>query len=226
MIVKADTWFESSDAVRLFPTYVWQTQLAPERHRLIEALILEVFEEKRRNLPPLAPAEAWQSEQALHKLEAFQPLVTCINAAAGNVLRFLRIGTDAVEITGCWANIYAVGACHRIHSHPNNFLSGVYYVSTRPGADTINFHDPRIQTGILRPPVTELTTANTDQVVIRVFDGTLLLFPSYLQHSVDVNRSNDPRVSVSFNLMFPDFTASMSKPLWEPARYPGRETDS
>jgi uncharacterized protein (TIGR02466 family) len=226
MAVKADTWFESSDAVRMFPTYVWQTQLAPERARLIEALILRVIEERRRDLPALAPAEAWQSDPALHALEALQPLIACINAAAENVLGFLQIGCDAFEITGCWANINAVGACHRIHSHPNNFLSGVYYVSTRPGADTINFHDPRIQTGILRPPVTELTAANTDQVVIRIRNGTLLLFPSYLQHSVDANRSNAPRVSVSFNLMFSDFTASMSKPLWEPAQRTGREADN
>jgi hypothetical protein len=52
-----------------------------------------------------------------------------------------------------------------VHQHPNNFLSGVYYVRTHPGADTINFHDPRNQSGIIRPPVVELTAENIDQVV-------------------------------------------------------------
>jgi hypothetical protein len=98
--------------------------------------------------------------------------------------------------------------------HPNNYLSAVYYVRTRPGADTINFHDPRSQTGVIRPPVTELTAANTDQVVVRVGNGTLLVFPSYLQHSVDANASGESRVSLSFNLMFSEFTAALSKPLW------------
>ncbi len=46
-------------------------------------------------------------------------------------------------------------------------------------ADTVNFHDPRSQTGIIRPPVTELTAENTDQVVVKVSDGTLLMFPSW-----------------------------------------------
>jgi uncharacterized protein (TIGR02466 family) len=225
MVAKADSWIERFDAVRLFPTYVWQTQLASRHHRLVDALIVEVLEEKRQNLPSLGPGETWQSDQALHELEALEPLVACINAAATNVLRFLQIGYDAFEITGCWANIHAVGAGHRIHSHPNNFLSGVYYVSTRPGADTINFHDPRAQTGILRPPVMALTSANTDQVVIRVGNGTLLLFPSYLQHSVDANRSNNLRISLGFNLMFSEFTASMSRPLWAPARHSGGETE-
>jgi uncharacterized protein (TIGR02466 family) len=121
---------------------------------------------------------------------------------------------DAVEINGCWASVLAQGAAHKVHHHPNNFLSGVYYVRTRPGADTVNFHDPRNQAGIIRPPVAELTAENTDQVVVRVEDGTLLIFPSYLQHSVDANASEEERISISFNIMFSAFTENLSKPLW------------
>ncbi len=90
----------------------------------------------------------------------------------------------------------------------------MYYVRTYPGTDTINFHDPRNQTGIIRPPVVQLAAANTDQVVVGVQNGTLLIFPSYLQHSVDNNRSEQERVSVSFNIMFSGFTERLSKPLW------------
>jgi len=35
-----------------------------------------------------------------------------------------------------------------------------------------------------------------------------------VQHSVDANKSNEERVSVSFNLMFFSFTERLSKPLW------------
>src|SRR6266513_2043020 len=130
------------------------------------------------------------------------------------VLRFLRIGCAACDITGCWATVLARGAAHKAHSHPNNFLSGVYYVRTRPGSDAINFHDPRTQAGVIRPPVVELTAENTDQVVVRVTNGTLLMFPSYLEHSVDANASEEERISVSFNVMFSSFTEKLSKPLW------------
>ena len=94
------------------------------------------------------------------------------------------------------------------------FLSGVYYVRTHPGTDTMNFHDPRNQAGVIRPPVVELTAENTDQVVVRVKNGTLLVFPSYLQHSVDANMSEEERISISFNIMFSSFTENLSKPLW------------
>jgi hypothetical protein len=47
-----------------------------------------------------------------------------------------------------------------------------------------------------------------------VSDGTLLLFSSYLERSVDANRSDDERISISFNLMFSSFAQRLSKPLW------------
>ena len=57
----------------------------------------------------------------------------------------------------------------------------------RTGAGAVNFHDPRPQTAIIRPPVTELTAEITDQAVVKVGDGTLLMVPSWLPHSVDAS---------------------------------------
>jgi uncharacterized protein (TIGR02466 family) len=185
-----------------------------EDYAVSEPKVFATLAEARRGLPRLEPGEGWQSEQSLHEREAFVDLVGCAGLAAMSVLRFLRIGYDAVEVTGCWATVLAKGAEHRAHTHPNNYLSSVYYVQTRPGAQTINFHDPRIQAGVIRPPVRELTAENTDQVVVRVTDGTLLMFPSYLEHSVHANTSEEERVSISFNLMFSSFTENLSRPLW------------
>lgn len=198
----------------MFPTMVWKIGIAAGVREAVGAAVLDLLEELRRGLPLPQPGEGWQSDRALHGHEALRELVPCIHEATRGVLSFLRIGHDAFEITGCWANALPPGAAHRIHSHPNNFLSGVYYVRTFPGADTINFHDPRPQTGVIRPPVVALTAENTDQVVVKVEDGTLLLFPAYLPHSVDANTSGQERVSISFNMMFSAFTESLSRPLW------------
>ncbi len=214
MAKKNDPWIEASDVIPMFPTLAWKIQLKAELHEAVDAKILATLESIRRDLPELASGQGWQSDQTLHELEEFRDLVSCINNAAKSVLKFLRVGYDAIEITGCWANVLATGAAHKAHSHPNNFLSGVYYLRTHPGTDTINFHDPRNQTGIIRPPVVELTAENTDQVVVRVKNGTLLIFPSYLQHSVDANMSGEERISISFNIMFSSFTEKLSKPLW------------
>ena len=214
MVKERETWIEASDVIPMFPTLVWKIQLKAELRDALQAKILPTLERIRRDLPPLGPGRGWQSEQTLHAREEFRDLVACAGDAARSVLRFLRIGYDAFEITGCWANVLAKGAMHKAHSHPNNFLSGVYYVRARPGTNTINFHDPRNQAGVIRPPVVELTAENTDQVVVGVTNGTLLVFPSYLAHSVDANLSEEERISISFNIMFSAFTENLSKPLW------------
>jgi len=64
--------------------------------------------------------------------------VDCINEAADSVLAYLRTVHRGPKITGCWANLNAPGAGHPVHSHPNNYLSGVYYVRVEPGANTIS----------------------------------------------------------------------------------------
>jgi uncharacterized protein (TIGR02466 family) len=214
MVEDKDAWILTSDVIPMFPTLVWKIEIRPALAKMIDAKILAALAPIRAKAPQLAPGQGWQSGQTLHELEGFREFMACVNKAAKSVLRFLSIGYDAVEITGCWANVLAPGATHKAHSHPNNFLSGVYYLQTQPSADTINFHDPRNQTGIIRPPVVELTTENTDQVVVKVNNGTLLIFPAYLQHSVDTNRSENERISISFNVMFSSFTEKLSKPLW------------
>jgi uncharacterized protein (TIGR02466 family) len=214
-VIKAsERWIEASDVIPMFPTLLWKILVKPELRDAIDAKVLATLGSMRRDLQRLEPGDGWQSEQTLHGREEFQELVACLGNATRSILRFLQIGHEAFEITGCWATVLARGAAHKAHSHPNNYLSGVYYVRALPGADTINFHDPRNQAGVIRPPVVELTAENTDQVVVRVTNGTLLLFPSYLEHSVDANASEEERVSISFNVMFSSFTEKLSKPLW------------
>ena len=207
-------WVSRSDVIPMFPTLVWKVQLEAQLHKQIDAQVLAVLARLRGPLAPLAPGHGWQSIQTLHTLEEFRELVSCVRRAVTGILRFLKVGYDRFEISACWATVLATGAAHRVHHHPNNYLSVVYYLRTHHGADSVNFHDPRSQAGVIQPPVVGLTPNNTDQVVVRVRNGTLLVFPAYLQHSVDANASEGERISISFNVMFSDFTENLSKPLW------------
>ena len=209
-----DKWMEDSEVLSIFPTCVWKIQLTPEVRQRVNSNILQVITQLKPDLAEIPPGESWQSGQDIHNREQMTELNSCIDSTAQTVLRFLKVAHNGIEITGCWANINASGASHPIHSHPNNFLSGIYYVSTHPGADSVNFHDPRSQTSIIRPPVTELTSQNTDQVVVTVSDGMLLMFPSYLAHSVAPNESDELRISISFNMMFSLYAERLSGPLW------------
>ena len=212
--------FLRADLLRMFPTFVWKAELRPEIYQPINDSILRTLGDLGAPLTDLMPGESWQSGHGLHELDGFRALADCIGRSAESVLEYLKVGHGRLAITGCWANVNAPGAGHPVHNHPNNYLSGVYYVRTQPGADTINFLDPRPQTAIIRPPVTALTAENTEQVVIDVAAGMLLMFPAWLPHSVDPNRSDRLRISLGFNLMFAAHTELLARPLWTEGRRP------
>lgn len=218
-------WFEKTDVLRMFPSFVWKAELARDVVVPMNAALIAALAEIGAPLQSLGPqslthGQSWQSPHDLHQRASFRAPVECIHAAAEGALGYLKISHAGVLVTGCWANVNAPGSGHPEHSHPNNYLSGVYYLKTPPGADTIDFHDPRPQAGIVRPPVIALTAENTDEVVVRVTEGTLLIFPAWLPHSVDANTSTELRISISFNVMFKSYAETMARPLWEPGARP------
>ena len=207
--------FETPELMQLFPTFVWKGDLKPGEFEPLNRDIVAALAGLGAPLETLRPGENWQSDHGLQERPAFGPLLEWVEAAAASALSYLRIPRPLV-VTGCWANVNAPGTGHRLHSHRNNYLSGAYYVQVQDGADSIDFFDPRPQAGVIRPAATEPTAENTEVAMVRVKTGSLLLFPAWLQHAVDVNRSGRVRISLSFNLMFPGFAEEMARPAWKP----------
>ena len=52
----------------------------------------------------------------------------------------------------------------------------------------------------IRAKAEQANELNSNSASIKINEGDLLIFPAYLPHSVDENRSNENRVIVSFNI--------------------------
>lgn len=212
---------DRSGVLKLFPTYVWATQLDAETYEPINRDILSRIRSIIEERSELRDAGQWQTDQDLHRAPELAGLVDVIISVARGICDSLTLDYGDIRITGCWANVSSRGYPHRPHIHPNNYLSGAYYVKTARGAEAIDFHDPRPQAGLVVPAARNQDLANPDRVTLDVREGMLVMFPAWLQHSVPPNRSDTTRVSVAFNLMFPDFGERMASPLWQgdaPAR--------
>ena len=157
----------------------------------------------------------WQTEQNMHELEAFAEFTALIESAASGVLDKMEIECEGPVITGCWANINPPGSPHNPHTHPNNFLSGVYYVQASEGADNICFHDPRPQVDIISPKYRKLNQYNSMVQTLPIKPGRLVIFPAWVVHSVVANRSKALRISVAFNAMPKNYVEKFSRPKWE-----------
>ena len=200
----------------LFPTPVWVVDLEPERYEPLNETIKRHLDAMIGDVPPVDAGGTLQTDNNLHEFDEFAGLTALIVDSSEAALNFLQIEYDNFQITGCWVNINPIGGINTPHTHPNNYLSGVYYVQTEEGADSIIFNDPRPQASVVMPTVKEESIYTGNEVVIDVKDGRLIMFPAWMSHGVPVNRSNRDRISIAFNIMFTSYTETMSKPKWSP----------
>lgn len=142
----------------------------------------------------------WQSQPDIHKIKKYKPLVDKVNYLAAKVFEDKKYVFDAFEITNMWSNILKKGEFHRPHTHSNNILSGVYYIESDKTSD-IHFYDPRPQADVLSPKKLELNFDNASVWRIDSFTNRMILFPSWLQHYVPTNNTDNLRISISFNIM-------------------------
>ena len=220
MTAPADQAVDSSEAIPMFPTFVWKSQLKESVYRDLNSRLLAAIDSMRLVNEPVPVGKTWQTNQKLHRLAEFAELMEYFCSATRGVLDFQKVAYESFEITGCWANISARGASHKRHFHPNNFLSGVYYVQAGKGANTITFIDPRIQRLVIDPHTTSLDENNAGEVTLEVKEGLIVLFPAWLVHSVGASTSEQERVSISFNIMFRQYAETMCYPKWQPTAWP------
>lgn len=106
-----------------------------------------------------------------------------------------------------WAAVNRHGHYNVAHLHPMATWSGVYYVdpgdepSDAPGACLEFAHPIAASTMTFFPGV--LPSARQ----VRPVAGMIILFPSYLLHSVRIYQGERPRVCVPFNAHLRDFRA-------------------
>jgi uncharacterized protein (TIGR02466 family) len=198
----------------LFPTPIWSVELKPDAKAELNVKLKAEIRRLTEPRPPVPPGVSWQTDPVIHRLPAFAPLVSLIDRAAMGAMSFLSLRHRSASITGMWANINPPGSRNSGHTHPNNFLSGVYYVEIPDGEGRIEFADPRPQAEVMMPPIAEGNRFNGNTITMDVVAGRIILFPAWLRHSVPVNRSNAERISIAFNLMVNDYISEASPPLW------------
>ena len=100
-------------------------------------------------------------------------------------------------IESSWFSKFDRGNYAHLHNHGSTDISGVYYVKVPDGSSNIFFETPNRH---LETCSVFAEISKREELKANV--GMLVLFPGWLQHGVRVNDTDDPRVSMSFNINF------------------------
>ena len=184
---------------QFFPTTVYGKDIQLDNNALAQHIINWSQQDqgvKKTNM------NGWHSTTDMHLKQEYQPLVNELYKMQHEI--YQEEWLDRKPMLGnMWANINYSGGYNRPHVHPNCLYSGVYYVKTQPQCGELVVNDPRpgIQTMMParkqgQPPKHLWREAHIEPVT-----GRLIMFPAWLWHCVEENKSNDVRISVSFNFV-------------------------
>lgn len=115
----------------------------------------------------------------------------------------------SVFLNNFWININGNGSSNIIHTHSGSSYSGVYYIKIpiqKELAGGITFYRESYERHIMNESYTgvfkEDSTRNPyehSKLTFKPEEKKLIIFPSYLPHAVEMNNTNDDRISLSFN---------------------------
>lgn len=101
-------------------------------------------------------------------------------------------------ITQSWINYTKENQYHHAHTHPNSLISGVFYIDVDNKTDKIKFF--RKNENTIKIYTEDYNVFNSESWWIPVKNGDLILFPSHLQHCVELKQTKGIRKSLSFNV--------------------------
>jgi len=112
---------------------------------------------------------------------------------------------DRVICSEMWAIINKKDNFNIRHTHPNCNLSAAYYVSAPKDCGKFTIENPHSISKHSYPISNRKTEYNSKLEKLEIKEGDLLVFPAYLPHGVEENKSNEDRIVISFNIIINNF---------------------
>ena len=191
-----------------FPTAIYWYDL-PDANDLNENLIknIEKWKEEDKGIKH-TNLGGWHSTADMHLRKEYEPLVKELNEFQKQIC--IEEGyVHPTFLSNMWANINHPGCSNKTHFHPNCQWSGVYYIKTPKDCGNLIMEDPRPGYAMTAPQqiaADKLPSRLLRNIGYIPIAGRLIMFPSFLNHYVDINRSKEEgkegwRISVSFNFI-------------------------
>jgi len=187
----------------IFKTPVYSTQLDIDNDKLLE----ECFEIKRKwsknNL--VSNRGGYQSAQLLGlKNDTFQKLSYAIAHHTKIFTEHIHLKVD--RLNDLWFNVNYYKDYNLAHNHfgNDNKLSGVYYVKApKDCGEIVLYHPTKLveHSWGVNTPKGKHNEYTSPIWKHEAKPGKLIIFPAWLEHRVEHNLSESPRVSFSFNIV-------------------------
>ena len=186
-----------------FPTPVWAIQL--ENYKLVNEEMynyIKIQQEIDGVGINKSNIKGWHSKDFNLSEKEPQNFISFISSSIEQVMIDMNWDKEKqlAKIDNMWAIVNIGGSANLRHQHGNSTISGAYYVRAPENCGDIVFYDPRPAPVYSYPNAKQPNSLNAQVNAISPKEGALVLFPSYLDHSVNENLSKNERIVISFNI--------------------------
>ena len=123
-----------------------------------------------------------------------------------------RHGREYGWVPEMWANVSTHGNANQYHTHPGAFWSAVAYIDDGYEGDPDPALGGELQLLDPRMPMVRMTALDlrlkessgkvqNNEPMVRPYTGLMVMFPSWLQHSVRAFYGTGTRISIAINLV-------------------------
>ena len=141
-----------------------------------------------------------QSQRTLHKEKKLENFCDAIYTVVDEVCGVYQYAKEyKTEITEMWGNRQKPGTHFYTHIHYNNMFSGVFFLNEHEKFPCLTLFRPVENTFDLLKE--EYNHFNSDSYNVPTKKDGLVIFPSWLAHSVDTNEADIDRLGIAFNVM-------------------------
>ena len=168
-----------------------------------KSIEIECYKEKKDDVlgRSISNINGWQSKfVAFDKYDEIYKVLKIISLNANVFIEDMGVDEKyKFSINEYWININSKGSFNAPHTHPQSLFSCIIYIKTPKDSGNILF----LQNQILQLGLGGYTKNNNfynfESIKYEAIEKRVIVFPSYLLHQVQENKSDEDRISIAFN---------------------------
>ena len=190
----------------LFPTQIVSGQI-PDFDQIQNKLIDWIYEYKENNegIAKISNKGGWQSERKdVFVDEGFKQFENIIIPVISELVDEYKL-TSQADIVQMWINVNGANSYNVSHRHPGADFSGVLWIKQTPKQGRfifdnidVGYRDATILYNIDSKYLEEKRMLPEWYPSYK--NGTVMIFPAMFSHRVEINETQEDRISISFNI--------------------------
>lgn len=195
----------------LFPSQIWKCKLniTEDIKNDILKQIISHYEETKSYTHPVWKCKVHTSLHQENYID-YSQLAPYIKSEYDKFSQKINLEYHEYHITDIWYNYYMEGCNQEVHDHvaKDCLYSAVYFLKLNDTHPSLTFYN-NTKCDIFYKCNREIKYLYNEELIehsivfphytLNLNEGDFVIFPSYLPHCVFVQKTNDPRITISMN---------------------------